>query len=97
MACKKDAIQIIEDKHYSQINAPLVADPQYTTAISLTLKPNGTGYIAPGGDIMHEMTYDVSGKKITVKLSDKYKYRFDIISDQELHGPNGEVLKLQNR
>lgn len=94
-ACKKDALQVNEEKRYEQVNAQPATDPMFGTAVTLILRPNGQGYINPGGDIVWPATYKISGKKITVTMEESQrKYRFDIISDEELHGTDGEILKL---
>lgn len=93
-ACKKDALKVDTEKTYVQ--------PRTSPATSLedggfwlTLKPGGKADILPGGDIVWRATYDISGTKITVKIAETdQKFKFTIISDDELRGPYGEVLKL---
>ncbi|MBS7565801.1 hypothetical protein KHS38_15445 [Mucilaginibacter sp. Bleaf8] len=93
-ACKKDALKVDEEKHYEQVNASPSTDPIIGSAISLTLKPDGVGDIVPGGDIRWNATYKISGKKLTVAVKDiDHKFEFTIISDDEIHGENGEILK----
>lgn len=95
-ACKKDALKVNEEKRYIQTNAQPPSDPILGTAVHLTLKPNGRADILPGGDIMWAGDYDVSGRKLTVNVAElNTKFRFTIINKEELHGENGEILKLQ--
>lgn len=94
VACKKDAIKIDSEKRYvQQTDAPvtdLAGGP-----MSLTLKPGGVADLNPGGDIVYRGTYDISGKKITVKIPDlDTKFKFTIISEKELESESGEKLKL---
>lgn len=95
-ACKKDALKVNEEKHYVQTNAQTPSDPLLGTATDLTLKPNGRANILPGGDIVWTGDYDISGRKLTVTVAElNTKFLFTIISEEELHGEHGEVLKLQ--
>lgn len=95
-ACKKDALKVNEEKRYAQTNAQPPTDPILGTAVHLTLKPNGRADILPGGDIVWAGSYDISGTKLTVKVDElDMKFRFTIVSEEELHGENGEILKLQ--
>jgi hypothetical protein len=95
VGCKKDALQIREEKSYHQVNAAPTTDRLLGNAVSLTLKPGGSALINPGGDIMWSASYKISGSKIKVHVPDLDKnYQFTIISDNELHGENGEVLRI---
>ena len=95
-ACKKDALIVDEEKSYFQINAPAQVDPIIGTAIDLTLKPDGTGDLLPTGDIVYQAKYKIRGDKIIVDVADLNKtFRFTIVSDTELHGEKGEILKLR--
>lgn len=93
-ACKKDALKVDTEKRYVQkSNAP--ATDLAGGGMTLVLKPDGVADFVPGGDIAYRGTYDISGKKITVKIPDlDKKYRFTIISDQELEAEDGEKLNL---
>lgn len=96
-ACKKDALAVDEEKSYLQTNASATTDPMFPAPIRLTLKPNGIASIAPSGsDIVYSATYKMNGDKITVTVNDfeNMKFKFTVISDLELHGENGEILKL---
>ncbi len=94
-ACKKDALQVKTEKEYIQNTTPGAATGLLGGGLDLILKPGGTASFNPGGDIIWGATYDISGKKITVKVQQlNTKYLFTIISDEEIHGANGEVLKL---
>lgn len=93
-SCKKDALKITTEKTYSQPSVEAAHD-LYGGAMSLTLKPGGMASINPGGDIVYSGNYDISGHKITVKVEQtQSKYIFTIISDEEIHGENGEILML---
>jgi len=95
-ACKKDALKVDTEKYYVQASSAPVTD-LLGGGMSLTLKPNGTADINPGGDIVWSGTYNISGKKITVKVPDiNIKYNFTIVSNDEIHGENGQILKLTN-
>ncbi|WP_158825721.1 hypothetical protein [Mucilaginibacter lacusdianchii] len=97
-SCKKDALQVEEEKEYLQTNASPIVDPMFSTATHLLLKPGNIAYINPGGDIMWDATYKISGKKLTVKMKDSdSQFKFTIVSEEELHGQDGEVLKLVKR
>jgi hypothetical protein len=94
-ACKKDALEIKEEKEFMQVNARPATDPILGTAVHLVLKPNGVASIKPGGDIVWTATYNISGKTITVKVRDTNStYKFNVISSEEIHGEHGEILKL---
>lgn len=96
-ACQKDAIKIDTEKSFYQERTTPIKDPMLDGGFSLTLKPNGKAAINPGGDIVWSATYDISGKTITVKVFElDEKFKFTIISDEELRGPNGEVMKLSH-
>lgn len=93
-ACKKDALQVNEEKEFIQVNAATATD-LVGGGVDLLLKPNGIAGINPGGDIVWNATYDISGNKLPVKIKEtNTKYQFTIISDEEIHGQNGEILKL---
>jgi len=93
-ACKKDAIKIDTEKRYTQEKSVPATDLA-GGAMTLVLKPDGMADFNPGGDIVYRGNYDISGKKITVKIPDlDMKYKFTIISEQELQGENGEKLTL---
>lgn len=95
--CKKDALKVDEEKEYVQVRSAPALD-LVSGGIDLTLKPNGFASICPGGDIVWSATYDISGKKITIKAKEtNTTYRFTIISKDEIHGSNGEVLKIVKR
>ena len=97
-SCKKDALEVKEAKEFRQVNAPPATDPLLGTAMYLILKPNGAAGFLPGGDIVWTATYNISGKTINVKVPDiNTRYKFSVISDEELHGENGEILKLVKR
>lgn len=96
MACKKDALEIKEEKEYVQINAPEPVFPYEGSIVILTLKPNGKADVLPGGDIVYRASYKIKGKKIKVEIADvSLRLTFTIVSPTELHGEHGEILKLR--
>jgi len=93
-ACKKDALEVKQEKEFIQVTLQPATDLA-GGGIDLILKPDGTANINPGGDIVWSATYDISGKKITVTVQQtNSKYKFTVISDEEIHGDGGEILKL---
>jgi hypothetical protein len=93
-ACKKDALVITQERTFVQVNAPMPIDPSLGTAVHLTLKPGGKAEFLPGGDIVYEATYKIDGDKIIVDALNR-TFKFTVISNSELHGENGEILKLE--
>jgi hypothetical protein len=92
--CKKDAMEVKVEKRFAQVNAAVSTDPRFG-GVTLTLSPNGIASINPGGDIMWSATYKIRGNTLTIKVQEiDSEFRFTIVSDQELSGSNGEVLKL---
>ena len=95
-ACKKDALIVDEEKSYFQINGPAPVDPTMGTSTYLILKPDGTAGFFPNGDIISLAKDKVRGNKIIVDVADLNKtFRFTIVSNTELHGEKGEILKLR--
>jgi hypothetical protein len=93
-ACKKDAMEVKEEKRFVQVNAA-PSDPMFG-GVSLTLRPNGVGTINPGGDIVWPASYKIRGNKLSMKVQEiNSEFKFTIVSSEELHGSNGEVLKLE--
>jgi hypothetical protein len=93
-ACKKDALVVDTEKRYNQVNIEKPVD-LLGGGVMLVLKPDGIADINPGGDIIWNGTYKISGNKISVKATQiDTKFNFTIISNEELRGSNGEVLKL---
>jgi hypothetical protein len=96
-ACKKAALEVKAEKRYAQALTTPATDLA-GGGMTLTLKPGGTAGINSGGDIVWSGTYNISGKKITVKVPDmNTTYKFTVISDEEIHGEHGEILKLVSR
>ena len=77
-----------------EFNNQLVTDAMFG-GMRLTLEPDGTASINPGGDIVFRATYNISGNKISVQVQQtNTKYKFTIISDEEISNENGVILKL---
>nr|WP_068886919.1 hypothetical protein [Pedobacter panaciterrae] len=92
-ACKKDLISVKTEKSYREPQT--VSEGEWYTGMVLTLRPNRTATLILGGDAACEGRYDIKGAKLTFKMStQKEKYSFTIISEQEIHGENGEKLLL---
>jgi hypothetical protein len=94
-ACKKDAISVESEKVYSE-NLPVVPGGWGSSSMSLTLRPNGTATLIEGGDMASEGKYKIRGHQIIFKTgsySDDWK--FTIVSEQEIHSPNGNKLMLR--
>lgn len=98
ISCKKDAINIGKgkEKHYSQINASHIFDYEMSNAIELTLYPHGEANLIPGGDVGYKSKYKIKGKQITVEIMppNQLTMHFTIISEKELRGTRGQILKL---
>lgn len=95
VACKKDALKVDTEKNYTEEKTTPVTDLA-GGAMHLSLKPNGVADINPGGDIMWRGTYTISGKKIMVTIPDlDKKFKFTILSEQELESETGVRLKRQ--
>jgi hypothetical protein len=96
IGCKKDKIEVNEVREYSEVmQAPptdLVAG-----AMQLTLKPDGTADIVPGGDISYRGTYKINGSTIKVKTpQNSGSYAFEILSETEIKNKEfGTLLKLK--
>ena len=94
-ACKKDALKIDIEKNYTEQKTTPATDLA-GGAMHLSLKPDGIADINPGGDIVYRGTYNISGKKIPVKIPDMdMTYKFTVISELELESETGVRLKLQ--
>lgn len=63
--------------------------------MSLTLNPDGTADITPGGDIRYRGTYKINGSTIKVKTEEN-SYSFEIISEIEIKSKEfGTLLRLK--
>lgn len=95
--CKKDKIDVKEVKEYVEDKQMSPGD-LYGGAMHLTLNPDGTADIVPGGDISYRGTYKINGVRIKVKTQQNSgSYTFEIISDEEIKSKEyGTVLKLKN-
>lgn len=83
--CKKNSLEVKQDKIYVQINMPRPAIPGTNTGTSLTLKPNWNASITPPGDITYVGSYKIINKKIIIKIPDLNKeFTFDIVSETRL-------------
>lgn len=95
---KKESLPLCEDETtYSQVNAPPSTDPIVQYGYRITLLDDDRVDILPGGDIVYRGTYSIKGNilEITVAQLDT-KFKFTIISDNELHGEHGQIMKRQD-
>lgn len=94
-ACKKDAISVKSEKTYSE-NLPQVPGGWGSLSMSLTLRPNGTATLIEEGDMASDGKYKIKGDKLIYKSGSYVKdWEFTIISEQEIHSPNGNKLTLR--
>lgn len=92
--CKKDALEIEKEMVFYE-NTPDTTNPELVPGITLTLKPGGTAKFFLSTDITRAATYKINGKKLIVNVPDlDKKFRFTIVSETELRGEKGEILKL---
>ena len=75
---------IVNDaKSFQQIDH--VSQNPFDGGWALTLKPDGTADILPGGDIYYRGTYKISGDNIKVKTDQGAgPFDFEIISETEI-------------
>lgn len=94
LSCKKDQLTINKETTYVQ--ADLVAGQPSLGGWSITLRPDGTVDIVPGGDIAYRGTYKINGSTIKVKTSQNSgSFNFTIISTTEIkENQYGTRLKL---
>lgn len=95
IGCKKDQLVVNEEKVYSEVGAG--SNPNSLGGWGLTLRPDGTADIVPGGDIAYRGTYKINGASINVKTEQNSgSYTFKIISNTEIkESKYGTVLKLR--
>ena len=92
--CKKDKLEVTEEKIFSQVDH--VSTNPYDGGWSLSLRPDGTAELLPGGDIVYGGTYKIQGAKIKVKSEPgSQSFTFIIVSDVEIREKEyGTVLRL---
>lgn len=95
MGCKKDQLVVNEEKVYSEVGVG--SNPSSLGGWGLSLRPDGTADIVPGGDIAYRGTYNINGASIKVKTEQNSQtYTFKIISNTEIkEAKYGTVLKLR--
>ena len=102
LSCSK-ALDVEKDMYFKQVNwvePPGERDPIAGVApMHLELRTDGRAFLYPGsGDIVWDGSYKVTTKKIKVSLkSIDRSYEFNVKSSNELKGPNGELLRLEER
>lgn len=102
LSCSK-ALDVEKDMYFNQVNwlePPGERDPIAGVApMHLELRTDGRAFLYPGsGDIVWEGSYKVTAKKLKVTLkSIESSYEFHVTSSSELKGPNGEILRLEER
>lgn len=83
VGCKKELLIVDEAKTFQEIDH--VSKHRFDNGWSLTLKPDGTADILPGGDIYYRGTYKISGDNIKVKTEQGAgPFDFEIISETEI-------------
>lgn len=99
VSCKKNAERLENGKRFIQKNAgpkPGIGD-ESSQVIILTLYPRGEANLVPGGDVGFSSKYKIRGKEITVETlppNEPLKFRFTVVSEKELRGERGEILRL---
>lgn len=93
--CEKDQLHIGAMKQYLQANH--TPSNSFDGGWSLTLNPDRTADVNPGGDIVYTGTYKISGSKIKVKTAQNSgTYNFEIINQTEIkEKKSGVILKLK--
>ncbi len=85
--CKKDVLTVNEIKTFQEIDH--VSEYRFDSEWSLTMKPDGTADILPGGDIYYRGDYKISGNNIKVTTEQNAgSFDFEIISVTELSEKN---------
>ena len=83
VGCKKEVLMVKESKTFQEMDH--VSKRRFDNGWSLTLKPDGTADILPGGDIYYRGTYIISGNNIKVKTDQGAgPFDFEIISKTEI-------------
>ena len=96
IGCKKDKLDVNQTKEYFEVTDKPQSDLA-GGAMHLTLKPDGTAEINPGGDIRYRGKYKIIGSKIKVKTDQDYNsYIFEIISETQIKSKDyGALLELK--
>ncbi|MGY3053709.1 hypothetical protein ACVWYG_001910 [Pedobacter sp. UYEF25] len=96
IGCKKDKLDVNETKEYFEVTEKPQTDLA-GGAMHLTLQPDGTADITPGGDVSYRGTYRINGSKIKVKTDQNSgAYTFEIISESQIRSKDyGTLLKLK--
>lgn len=98
-SCKKDKIEVNETKIYEQMHNKMTSDttPDYISTWQVTLNPDGSGNVVPGGDIVYPGRYEIKGSLLRVKSGNE-TFEFDILSDTEIKEKKyGALLQLQQK
>ncbi len=83
VGCKKELLIVNETKTFQEIDH--VSKHRFDNGWSLTLKPDGTADILPGGDIYYRGAYKISGNNIKVTTEQNAgPFEFEIISAAEI-------------
>ncbi|MGV8877922.1 MAG: hypothetical protein ACOH2A_02700 [Sphingobacteriaceae bacterium] len=97
IGCKKGKLEVKEVREFIE-DKQISPGDVYGGAMHLTLNPDDTADIVPGGDISYRGTYKINGASIKVKTQQNSgSYTFEIISEEEIKSKEyGTVLKLKN-
>lgn len=83
IACKKNKLDVDTEKSFYQVDH--ISQGPYDNGWQLTLNPNQTADILPGGDIIYRGTYTINGSKLKVKADQiSEQFEFKIISKTEI-------------
>jgi hypothetical protein len=94
-ACKKDKIEVDKEKVFLQVDVPKDTAPGYVSSWAVTLKPDKTAEVIPGGDIVYGGNYEIKGSSLNIK-TDQVNFDFDILSATEIKDKKyGVVLRLK--
>ena len=94
-SCEKDAISVESEKTYAE-NLPASPYGWGSAAMGLTLRPDGTATLIEEGDMASDGKYKIKGNQLILKTgSYPDDWKFTIISEQEIHSPNGKKLMLR--
>lgn len=94
LSCSKK-LDVNEEMTFMQVNGGGYGE--YSGPMHIGLRPDGRAFFYPGsGDIVWDGYYKIKGKKLKYMDRDRdTDYTFEIISETELKGERGEVLKKE--
>ncbi|WP_026309813.1 hypothetical protein [Niabella aurantiaca] len=94
LSCSKK-LDVNEDMTFTQVNGSGYGE--YSGPMHIELRSDGRAFFYPGsGDIVWDGYYKIKGGKLKYKDPNRETgYTFEIISETELKGERGEVLKKE--